>query len=158
MSKFSVDYIGRTIDLLIFQGLQRTGDQPVYTSFGTAGEVVSGIQKMVQTFAVLFLTDTGSVYAQQSMGTGFIPSVSRGLLRDESDVRRAFALASTLVQRTMTAEANKAKLSADETLASVKLTKVNIDRSRGFLSLYVQLTSEAGEGTEVLLPVPLPIQ
>ena len=158
MRTFSTDYLGRRVDLLIFQQLARTGDKLLQLSLGTAGEVVSGVEKVAQTFTILLLTDPGSVLYQPQLGTNLVPSVRGGQLRNEADVRTAFLLAAALVQRAMNLAGLKAGLPPDEMLASYALTKVVIDRAGGTLSLTVQLTTAAGEGTTVLLPVPLPIQ
>ena len=44
----STDYTGRSVDLLIFQGVQEFGNQPIETGWGTSGQLCTGIQTLAQ--------------------------------------------------------------------------------------------------------------
>ena len=89
----SVDYTGRSIDLLIFQGVKAAGDQKLSLGFGDAGEVVTGIQKLLQTYTTLFLTRRGTIQYHEEIGTDFVGALQQGRIKDEADVKSEFAIA-----------------------------------------------------------------
>jgi hypothetical protein len=154
----TVDYSGRTIDLFIFQGAKPLGDQLIAPGFGPdSGKVTSGIQKLVQKWAILFLTEIGSMEYHQDLGTRFLTLASRGGIRDVATARGEFQLGAQLVANTLNALETDS-MPADERLASAELTAVSMDRTKGLLNMTVTITSDAGSAHDVLLPVPVPIQ
>lgn len=156
----TVDYTGRIIDLFIFADAKLAGDQQIFLSLlgETGGKITTGIQKMAQTFAILFLTEKGSVLYYPDLGSDFVTNVRYGRIRDESDVQSLFALAAGDVLRSMQLEAANASLPSDESLASVTLNSFKLDKEASLLSLFVKLLSAAGESRDIVLPVPVPIK
>ena len=154
----STNYTGRSVDLLIFQGAQAAGEQKIHLGFGTAGEVVTGIQKLVQAFTTLFLTRIGSVPYNTSLGSSFITSMRRGSIQDESDVRTEFALAVENVRETLLNDAEENDPPDDETFDSAELESFTLDEASSTLTMYVRVNSVAGESREVFIPVPLAIR
>lgn len=156
----STDYTGRLVDLFIFQNAKVSGEALIHLGFDgeNGGKVTSGIQKMAQTWAILFLTERGSVSADPELGTDFVSNLRTGIIRDEATVRSEFGLAATLVSNNMLAFENADGLPDDEILDSAVLNNFNIDRKRGLLSLYVGLTSQAGTQHDILLPIPVAIR
>ena len=154
----SVDYSGRTVDLLIFQGTQPSGMVQVSLGFGDAGYLTTGIQKVSQTFALSFLMESGSVPDQRAYGTAFVTQFRLGYLRDESSVKAAFSFASDSVVRAMRIQAAQAGMPDDETIKSARLLSYSLDKGTGNLQLRVQITSEAGIARTVFLPIPVTIK
>ena len=154
----STDYSGRLVDVLIFQGTQPAGMVPVSLSFGSAGYLTTGIQKVSQSFTMFFLMDKGSVPAQPDYGTSFVSQFRLGYLRDESSVKSAFAFASDATVRALRAQAAAANLPADETIKSATLLGYSLDKATGNLQLRIQLTSDAGATRTVFLPIPVTIR
>lgn len=155
---FTTDYSGRTIDLFIFQGAKPLGDQLIAPGFGPdSGKITSGIQKLVQKWAILFLTEIGSMEYHPELGTRFLTLASQGGIRDVSMARGEFQLGAQLVQNTLAA-LETADMPYDEKLASAELVAVTLDRVAGLLNMTVTITSEAGTSHDVLLPVPVSIQ
>ncbi len=150
-------YAGRSVDLFIFQGAKPQGEQRISTGFGT-GALTSGIQKIGQTFTILFLTDLGSVATYPNQGTGFITAMRQGRLNDESDIQAEFALAAGLVQAQMRQAQKNTTPPPDEILTKVTLTNVVIDEAASTIKLYVTLTSAAGSNFDVILPTSIPIR
>lgn len=153
----STNYTGRKTDLLIFQGEIGPDDNQVSLGFGDLTKVTTGIQKLMQIFAVMFLTEKGSVPYKPKYGTDFITAVRFQRIRDESDVKANFSAAAEAVRRTLSMEANKNKPSDDERLKEAILQKFTLDKLNGKLSLFVKIVSVAGESRELFLPVPLAI-
>lgn len=154
----SVDYTGRLVDLNIFQGVRPVGDTQVYLGFGEAGEVVTGIQKLCQAFAKIFLTIVGTMEYHPAMGTDFVSAVKTGRIQDEADVRGEFALAADTVRQILSLDAEKTNPPADETLAGTVLESVSVDKAASKITLSVRVTSAAGDSRVVYLPVPTAIR
>jgi hypothetical protein len=158
----SVDYTGRLMDLFIFQGAKPKGDQLILPGFDgdSGGKVTSGIQKMAQTWAILFLTELGSIPYSPEVGSSFVSNLRLGLIRDESDVQTEFGLAAAQVadQLALVTQAAEVTPPDDETLSSAELARFTVNDNTGTLTLYVRLTSQAGTKHDILLPVSVAIQ
>lgn len=156
----STDYTGRTIDLLTHQGITETGSQLVslalYSVEAPGGQVITGIQKVVQTFLQLFLTDLGSVPSAPELGTGFYGAVRRGEVHTQLDVRTQFGAAAETVRRHLAPV--ETALPDDERFASAVLDNFNLDQAASKLVLTITVRSRAGEARTVYLPVSLAIK
>ncbi len=155
----SVDYTGRTVDQLIFQGVKAAGDQLIDTGWGDAGEVCTGVQKVAQTWASLFMTDLGSIPLDPARGTGFMTAIRIGRIQVDGDVEAEFNLAADRVRRTMDQDANEAgDLPDDERLDEAILVDFEIDRLASRLYLKVNIRTIAGDDRTIFLPVPVSIR
>lgn len=156
----STDYTGRTVDYLIFQGVEETGKQPIETGFGEGGYLCTGIQKVAQSWTVLFMTDRGSVLNKPTRGSSFLPAVRQGRIQVDADVRSQFAAAADQVRRTMELDAVKSNvvLSDDERLDNASLESFTLDKGASYLYLKIRITSLAGDSRTVFLPVPIVIR
>ena len=156
----SVDYTGRTVDLLIFQGVAESGKQPIELGFGTAGSLCTGVQKVAQTWTMLFMTDRGTVLNKPTRGSSFLTAVRQGRIQVDSDVRAQFALAADQVRRTMELDAAAASpaLPTDERLDNATLESFTLDKGASYLYLKIRITTLAGDDRTVFLPVPIVIK
>ncbi len=154
----SVDYTGRSVDLLIFQGVQASGDQKLRLGFGQAGEVVTGVQKLAQTFTTLFLTRRGTSQYHPELGTDFVGALQQGRIRDEADVKSEFAIAVEQVRQTLALQANQNTLPDDEVFDSAVLDSFNLDKAASKLTLVIRVNSLAGSSRTVFLPIPVAIR
>lgn len=153
----SINYAGRTVDLFIFYGAKPTGDQKIHTSLGDQGEVITGIQKMVQTFTILFLTERGSLPLFPDLGTSFLAELRNRNIRDESSIKNFFAAAVEQVSQTLALADIAGTFPPDETFESAILLDFRLDHTEGKLILRVQVNSAAGPGRVIYLPIPVPI-
>jgi len=160
--KASVDYTGRLVDMFIFQNAKLSGDRPITLSFGgeEGGKVTAGVQKMAQTWAILFLTELNSIDYNPDVGTAFVTNFRLGTIRDEASVRSEFGRAALQVSNQMFAASQNAQspLPADELLADATLLRFNLAQKTGQLTLVVRLTSQAGAQHDILLPIPVAIR
>jgi hypothetical protein len=154
----SVNYTGRTADLLIFQGAAAVGDAKITLGFGTAGYLTTGAQKMSQTFTILFLTEIGSIPPVPTEGTNFLGLVRSGRLYDETSLRAAFQVASEKVRLKMASIAVSDNWPDDERLNNVELKSYIVNESSSTLVLYTKLTSAAGATRTIYLPISVPIR
>ena len=153
------NYSGRTTDLFIFQGAALGGDRPIYLGFGgtTGGQVTTGIQKLSQTFAILLLTERGSVPDNPDWGTNLLAAVRTGGVRNETDVKAIVSLAIEQSRSLLGVLAEQQTLPDDETFKTATLQSFRIDEEKSTLTLYIKVTSAAGETRDIVLPVPVPI-
>lgn len=158
----SINYAGRTVDLLIFQGAKAQGEQKILLDIDSldypGGEVTTGIQKLVQTFAITFLTETGTVKYDPTFGTTFVSDVRLGNIRDEATVIAFFGMAVEAVRLILKLDQETNPLPDDEAYGSAKLVSFKLDRNASKLTLVIQVNSVAGQSRQVYLPVPLAIQ
>ena len=155
----SIDYTGRSVDLLIFQGVEESGNHRIETGFGDAGFVCTGIQKVAQSWLALFMTDAGTMLNKPTRGSSFLPAVRSGRIRVSEDVPAEFALAAAQVRRTMELDAvEDGTLPDDERLDSAVLVDYDLARELSHLRLKIRITSIAGDSRVVYLPVPIPIR
>lgn len=157
-SQSSVDYSGRKVDLFIFQDAALTGDKKLYLGFGTAGEMITGIEKLMQSFLSLFLTRLGTIPSNPTLGTDFVTSMQQGRILDDGDVISEFSLAVEQVRRTLALVAEQETLPADETFASAVLDSFDLDEANSKLTMKVRVSSAAGISRTVYLPVPVAIR
>jgi hypothetical protein len=114
------------------------------------GLICTGVAKAAQKFTVEFLTEKDSLPYAPGQGCEFMTRLRLGYLRHESDVFVAFALsAADVIENLAAAEVDDTP--ADERLATAVLAGVQI--SSGYCVLRVALTTVAGPGREVILPV-----
>lgn len=153
----STNYVGRTVDLLIFQNTKPSGNQKVAMEFG-AGVLTTGIQKVAQTFATILLTDVGSVYDQPEYGTDLIVSIQSGRTQNGSDLESAFNLAASVAKTIMNAASEAVDAPPDERLNTVILEDYVLDKNNGKITLTVSITTDAGFSAVIYLPVSVPIR
>jgi hypothetical protein len=155
----TTDYTGRFVDLFIFEGAEPADEQRIRLGFTEeGGQVTAGIQKLVQSFALLFLTEQGSIAAQPTQGTEFVGGMRVQRIQDEADVLSEFTLAKELVRQQLALAANDSDLPDDEILDDATLESFNLNGDTSTLSLNVRVTSLAGDEREVVLPVPVAIR
>jgi len=156
----TVNYSGRTNDLLIFQGTKPMGEQKISLSLGAEDgcEITTGIQKLAQSFTLLFLTEKGSVPSEPTKGSTFVTAVRQQRIRDESDVQAEFNLAVEDVRVTLNLAEDQGDFQDDEKFRGASLTRYNLDEANGLITLYVTVTSAAGISRQIFLPIPVPIR
>jgi hypothetical protein len=159
-NQVTVNYSGRTVDLLIFQNTKPSGEQKISLDFGSenGGEVTTGIQKLAQSFTTLFLTELGSVPSEPTKGSTFVTAVRQQRIRDESDVQAEFNLAVENVRSTLNLAEDQGSFQDDEKFRGATLVKYNLDDKLGMISLYVNVVSAAGTSRQIYLPIPVPIR
>jgi hypothetical protein len=158
MNKVSTDYSGRKTDLFILQGARAEGEQQLYLGFGDAGEEITGIEKLVQSFLTLFLARTGTVPSRPEVGSDFVTAMQQGRILDDGQVISEFAAAAEQVKSLLLSEAEANNLSDDETVSRIVLQSFDLDRTNSKLTLTVRVESVAGTSRVVYLPVPLAIR
>lgn len=149
----STDYTRRRVDLSFFPALA-TPDVPVEMSIATPGggtRAIAGASKVSQKFIKVFLTDKGSDRLRPTKGTAFPGMLRRGyFFMSQGEVFQIFnmqALAAVSYIQANTPPGTP----LDEQIKSAALK--NYTAVPGQISFRINLTTEAGEVSDFLLPV-----
>lgn len=160
MSRSKVDYAGRTVDLLL---LKTVLDVPVMNKrvgidvSNVSGEpmIVTGVEKLVQRFAVAFINAMGSTKFRPNHGTNIVPQVSKGLVYDMSSLEVEAAEAN-LLAKTQTIEGDADEDTPDdEKLVDSEVTDLEFSRAEARIKISVRLTTSAGDSYTYIIPVPI---
>lgn len=153
------DYVGRTVDLLAFQGQRlRGGDRllaqtllsPAGGAGAPGGELCAGVQKLAQRWLLEFMTTPGSMVNLPGRGCAFMRQLRRGELRTTVDAVQAFQLAADRVRVNLQDE-ESATTPDDEALAAAELEGMAVAGDR--LTMTVRILSRAGYAALLVLPV-----
>lgn len=148
-----LDYSGRTVDVAAFRGQRETGEallDQTLVDQESGGEVCTGAQMTAQAWLLQFMREQGSApYGED--GCGFLTALKRGRMLTELDVFQQFNLAAAKIRSTMVA-AETAADPLDERFAAARLDRATI--APGSLTLYVTVTTLAGDARPVILPIP----
>jgi hypothetical protein len=158
VSQSAVDYAGRTIDVLAFQGVQPSGNALLTAALalpGQGGFICTGTQKLAQRWVLEFLTVQGTLLFLPTRGCEFLTLLLTGQLRTTLDAEQAFYLSAQQIKVNLQAEENSTDPD-DERLDSVNLLSLIL--SLDSLQLSVNVVSLAGTSRKVILPLPVNIR
>jgi len=148
------DYTGRSVDLFIFGGAKPQGQQDIALSFvDNAGQLTTGIQKAIQTFVMLLLTESGTRQGDSNFGTTFLTE-----LRQANITSGAIPISFRVAVETIL-DQQRLYITAvdDETIDTVELLDFSVvDKTN--VKLSVKLTTLAGDSRDIILPVSLAIK
>ena len=152
------DYTDRQIDIELLQSIAvPAGSQPVsLTTVQQPAKVVAGIEKVVQRYALLFLTTAGDVAYDLAQGAAFIKQLMRGNVQDRAALQTYFATSNDSVVQQMQSEDSQVSTYGsqplDEQLESTALLDFSIDFATATVMLSVELTTKAGTSITFVLP------
>jgi hypothetical protein len=101
------DYIGRTIDVVAFQGSRPRGDTQLTQALalpGSGGAINTGIAKLGQRFLLELLTELGSMVHWPERGSTFMLEVRSQRIRTATDLYAALARGLLDVRRNLRGE------------------------------------------------------
>ena len=156
MERNKVDYSGRTVDLLLLKTILAVPAIGVRVDLDVSDDpmIVSGIEKMVQRYAILFINAMGSTMFRPYHGTEIVPGVSNGSIYDMATLEAAAAEAnlSALRQMTMSDEVQE-DTPDDERITDSEVTDLEFSRPKSKIMISVRLTSAAGKSYVYIIPV-----
>jgi hypothetical protein len=156
-----IDYAGRTVDLLLLKTIL---DVPfARTRMGidvsnVVGEpmIVSGIEKMVQRFANIFITEMGSAKFRETYGTNLVTRVKHGFVYNMATLEAEAAEANMLARTQMRqADENEEGTPPDERLANSEVVDLVFSKEKATVRISILLTTEAGSSYTYIIPVPV---
>jgi len=151
----TLDYTGRKVDVLAFDGAYSDGlfrlEQGLYATY-SSGKVCAGIQKLTQRWLIELLTPLGSLPYLPDRGSNFINQARSGRIRTEADASSAFQFAKDRVATNLINEDSEGTYPNDEKYGGASLIAIKIETGSK-LSLSVRLDSLAGESRVFVVPL-----
>ena len=151
-----IDYSGRTVDLLLLKSvIHPTSDIIVSTDVASSPMIVTGIEKLVQRYALLFLTQMGTVRNRQDEGSEFMTSLGRGVIYDENTLRAEAAKANSVVSRQIRLEDSDLDTPDDEALDSSTVTDIRLNRTERSVTVQVNIVTRSGDSYTYITPIAI---
>lgn len=150
-----VDYAGRTVDLLLLKTVEAVPvvNKRVGIDVSDDPMVVTGVEKMVQRYAVLFVNAAGTTMFRSLHGTDLVPRVSSGKVYNLATLETAAALANMDASRNMAIADASEDTPDDERLVDSEVVKVEFSRAKASVMVSVRLTTAAGKSYVYIIPV-----
>jgi len=156
VSLVSSNYTGRKRDLSVFHSPDASlaTTQSIGISFGAPSQFCAGVQKLVQAYAIILLTNLMSQPNYPEFGTSFLYTMQSGVSPvDTLAASQIFSLASyDAVSALRTYQATNYDTPADERI--VRATLTNIVLSAGSALFEVTIVAESGDTIPFLVPLP----
>ena len=155
-----VDYAGRTVDLLLLKTILNVPAVNVRMNLdvsNVSGEpmIVSGVEKMVQRFAVCFINAMGSTKFRNNHGTNIVNRVGRGFVYDMSSLTTESALANLIARGQIEAADNEEETPDDERLVNSEIIDLKFIREEAKVVISIKLTTAAGRSFVYVIPVAI---
>jgi len=156
---FTYDYSDRLVDVELLQTVQRPTQsvQPLQINITFGQRVVTGMQKLVQRYIVLLLTELEDVHFAPEQGTSFWTDMLRGAANNAGQVELAFAFANVdAISQLKLEEASVSTFGAipdDERVDRVQLLSFTVDQATGVLDLQIEITNKTGDAYVYVVPV-----
>lgn len=154
--KETSDYTGRKKDISILQypNIEIIDGAEVLPKFGTPSRFCAGVQKLIQRYMILMLTNVKSQDYYPDFATDFLWPLQAGIgPTDNITARQIFTLADyAAVNIIKNYQIDNPDLPLDEQLDFTTLRNISLYGS--FVSFDVKLTTLAGEAVDFLVPLP----
>lgn len=156
IKKEITDYTNRKKDISILQYPNTTvyDGAEVFPKFGTTSRFCAGVQKLIQRYTVLMLTNINSQEYYPDFATDFLWPLQAGIgPTDNIAARQIFTLADyNAVNIIKKYQIEYPDLPLDEQLDTTFLRNLTLYGS--FVSFDVKLTTLAGDAVDFLVPLP----
>jgi len=160
MTGTSTNYTGRQLDVELLQRVARPVDQRVFPSVDAVDQsgpgMCSGMQKTVQRFAKLLLTELGSVKGGPEVGGELMSLVRTGTMSTEAYMRFMIEVSSKNAVDVMELDDLDGRFGAtpdDERLVGTQLVSLLVDEAKGEASAVIRLETAAGTDYRFIIPV-----
>ena len=156
---YKVDYSGRQVDVEMLQSVSKPADLVAVslTSVQKTAKIVTGIEKLVQRYALLFLSSIGTVHFVQEQGTYILSNLLAGGIQSRGVLQGLFAVNNVNVLDQLRKDDDRPDIygdtQPDEVIASADLLDCNVDAASGIVYMQVQITSQAGDAVTFIVPV-----
>jgi len=154
-SRNKIDYAGRTVDLLLLKTVTNVPAvmQRVGLDVSEDPMIVTGIEKLVQRYAISFINAAGTTMFRQDHGTGLIPDVGAGLVYDMPTLEAEAAEANMQAFMQVTSGDEGEDTPDDEKLESSEVVGLEYLRSESRIRISIKLTTVAGNTYIYIIPV-----
>lgn len=153
ISGTSINYSGKKIDLHIMQGVKAPLTTDIAPSFGTISNYCTGVQKLIQRYMIMLLTELGTQETYPDFGSDFLTKLtSSSSVFNISDIQHIFAFANDKVSNEIIAYQIDNVLPEDEQLNVASL--IDVISANGGVSLKIQIITQSQDAVEFIIPLP----
>jgi hypothetical protein len=156
IANVTTDYTGRKKDINLFElpDATKVDAQTVLPKFGKNARFCAGVQKLIQKYAIILLTNVNSQTNYPDFGTDFMYTLKAGISPvDKLRAAQIFNLASYDAVKTLkNYQIDHPEIPLDERIALAKLSSITL--YGGLVSFDVSITTEAGSKIDFLVPLP----
>jgi len=152
----TVDYSNRTVDILILGGVDGLipGVQVDSLTFGKPSQQVTGVQKLIQRYAISLLTILGSQTNYPDFGTSFLSSLQSGQQVTKVSGTHIFNFANiAVISEFRDYQIANPGIPLDEQINGASL--LSLTASGGNINFTVSITTKAGTSLSFVVPLPL---
>ena len=159
MRGWGVDYSGRQLDVELLSHVEKPSDQTVnpHVDEDDGGPcIVAGMEKVVQRYANLFLTESGSVKFNEDIGGSVLGDIRAGIVQSESYLSFIVTEADRKARDAMMADDEDETFGTqpdDEKLESTEIVSIGLDDRLSKVSVHVRLVTRAGSEYNFVVPV-----
>jgi hypothetical protein len=155
----TIDYSKRQVDIELLQSVEKPTEM-VRVILGlatTTPKIVTGIQKVAQRYALLFLSTVGEVRFAPNQGALILSQVGGGRIQNRGQLQVAFAASNSTVLNQMKSDDSQfetyGEIPDDERILDAILLDFDIDFATSVVYLRVRLLT--GAGTDIIYVVPV---
>lgn len=153
-----INYSGRTVDLLLLKTVLKVpvSNHRVRIDADGTPMIVSGVEKMVQRYALAFINAIGSTKFRPGHGTYLIPDVAEGRVYDMSTLTATASEANFMARdQIVKADSEESDTPDDERLVDSEVYDLKMSVDRSSVDVSVRLTSAAGDEYVYIIPVAI---
>lgn len=151
----TTDYTDRLIDVHIFQGVDPHTRTTINPSFGKVSNYCTGIQKLIQRYAISLFNELGSQPTFPEFGTTFVRDISyvNSNLVSYHSLVNAFNISNLKVIKEFREYQRNNEQPEDEQLSTASLEAVDVQG--GYVHLAIRVIPVSGNNTQFVLPIPI---
>ena len=151
----NVDYAGRTVDLLLLKTVLGVPvvRKRVRLDVSDSPMVVSGVEKLVQRYALIFLTKFGSCHVDEGFGTRLMSDVQCGRVHSLPSLVAAAAEANLWAQTQIKDADYGLDTPDDERLERSEVANLKFNREASSAEVEIRMTTAAGDTYDYIIPV-----
>lgn len=165
----TVDYANRLVDLELLQSITDPGPVTrVYPTFTrltddgyTVPKMVTGVEKAVQRYVKLLLTDIGSVHFDEDVGGELVVRTFNGSISSTAVLDHLFALANDSALSKLAEDDSDERFGPspdDERIVMATLESSNVNTGAGTISLSINIEMASGTTYTYVIPVSAGLQ
>ncbi len=155
VTNVTTDYTDRTKDVSIAYKVNPSSSevQTIKLSFGTISSYCAGVQKLIQRYMIVLLTEKGSQEDSPLFGTDLMTKLRYAGRMNISQVRHTFNFANAEVVSAFRKFQTKNTGPLDEQLDTAVLETVTV--ANGQLNMGIRIYTMAGNEVSVIAPIPI---
>lgn len=154
-------YAGRQVDLELLKHIEETlPKQPVEPDVVETPRIVSGIEKAVQRYTKLFLTNLGSVRLDTTIGNDLLRGIAEGRVQNQAELDHLYSEANAATLDALSIDDEDTDVYGDipddERIESTTLENLELvydSMTGGRVKVHIILTTAAGNDFRFIIPV-----